>query len=480
MPSDRTLTDTPNHHAMRPFFWMLIGLVSFLSTTLSGCTLIEKAAELPMIAIRVVARGFEPDKTYDPVDLQENILRFADNFIISMSVATESLKRNGEPVSREFLVMAKLKIATDIITLATGSNPLANLVSMIVFTESVKTSIREYWRPMEFGDSVDRLEKVVSDANQDIRALGVTILAQDQMNELSNAVQSWHKLNPQKERGFAELANITLVNQILEKGDQSKQIDTTHSSVFSLLDLDPLASLDPATRELSETRLFGERALFMGKRVPQLMEWQMELLTARTGRVPEVKHFVESAQEIAKASAKVGKTAEMLPSVISSEREKILAALTKEQGEMGHLAQNFGEAFGEGSKMADATSAMLKTYESVLQEIRKTPPNGHEDDPPFRIKDYEESAAKIEKMAERLTVLIQTIEPLLAPQNTGRLTLIIDRAIEQAETRSRSLIHHTFWQGLLFILLGSLIIAVVFLFTTRVYRRQLSASNRHQ
>ena len=185
-------------------------------------------------------------------------------------------------------------------------------------------------------------------------------------------------------------------------------------------------------------------------------------------------------QEIAKASAKVGKTAEMLPSVISSEREKILAALTKEQGEMGHLAKNFGEAFGEGSKMADATSAMLKTYESVLQEIRKTPPNGHEDDPPFRIKDYEESAAKIEKMAERLTVLIQTIEPLLAPQNTGRLTLIIDRAIEQAETRSRSLIHHTFWQGLLFILLGSLIIAVVFLFTTRVYRRQLSASTRHQ
>ena len=465
---------------MRPLPLILMGLLTFMIASLSACTLFEKAAELPIVAVQVIARGFEPDKTYDPVDLQENILRFADNFIISSSVATESLKRNGEPVSREFLVMAKLKIATDMVSLATGSNPLANLVSMIVYTESVKTSIREYWRPMEFGDSVDRLEKVVNDAYQDIRALGVTILAQDQMNELSTAVQTWHKLNPQKERGFAELANITLVNQILDKGDQSKQVDTTHTSVFSLLDLDPLASLDPATRELTETRLFGERTLFMGKRIPQLMEWQMELLTARTGRVPEVKHFVESTQEIAKASSQVGKTAEMMPGIIREEREKILMALTKEQKELGHLASTFGETFGEGSKMADATNAMLKTYESVLSEVRKKPANEKANDTAFRIKDYEESAAKIEDMAERLTQLLKTLEPLLAPEQLERLTHIVDEATQQAEIRSRSIMNHAFWQGLLFILLGSLIIGAVFLLTARVHRHQvLDHTRRH-
>ncbi len=461
---------------MRPLTLILMGLLTVIIASLSGCTLFEKAAELPVVAVRIIARGFETDKTYDPVDLQENILRFADNFIISTSVATESLKRTGEPVSREFLVMAKLKIATDMVSLATGSNPLANLVSLIVYTESVKTSIREYWRPMEFGDSVDRLEKVVADAYQDIRALGITILAQDQMNELSAAVQTWHKLNPQRERGFAELANITLVNQILEKGDQTKQVDTTHTSVFSLLDLDPLASLDPATRELTETRLFGERTLFMGKRIPQLMEWQMELLAARTGRVPEVKHFVESTQEIAKASTQVGKTAELMPTLIRQEREKILEALAKEQSELGQLARSFGETFGEGSKMADATSAMLKTYESVLHEARNKSANETANTPPFRIKDYEESAAKIEAMADRLTQLLKTLEPLLAPEQLERLTQIVDQATQQAEIRSRSLVNHVFWQGLLFILLGSLLIGAVFILTAIVHRCLLSGS----
>ena len=51
---------------------------------------------------------------------------------------------------------------------------------------------------------------------------------------------------------------------------------------------DPLAGLDPAVRELTQTRLFAERALYVAQKMPLLLRWQTELLTINTLNQPAV------------------------------------------------------------------------------------------------------------------------------------------------------------------------------------------------
>lgn len=215
------------------------GLIALI-LLMSACTLIQKAAELPIVAVRSIQFGSDHDRTYDPVSLQETLLRFADNFILSASMATESLKHNGVPVEREFLVLAKVRLSSDMIALVTGSNSLNNLISTLIYIKSMRMSIDEYWRPVQFGDSVAAIAKVLDERYRELEEYAAKILTPLQIAELRQVIDRWHKTHPSSEHNIGELANISTVNQILKVANQTVSNDGSFS-VFSLLDLDPLA-----------------------------------------------------------------------------------------------------------------------------------------------------------------------------------------------------------------------------------------------
>jgi hypothetical protein len=73
--------------------------------------------------------------------------------------------------------------------------------------------------------------------------------------------------------------------------------------------MDPLAGLDPTTRELAQTRLLAERAMFIAQRMPQIIQWQAELLTIRTAELPQVEQLVSNTTQLAAAINPVGKLA---------------------------------------------------------------------------------------------------------------------------------------------------------------------------
>ena len=124
------------------------------------------------------------------------------------------------------------------------------------------------------------------------------------------------------------------------------------SNIFALLDLDPLAGLDPATRELTETRLFGERALFLGKRMPQLMEYQMELLTMRTTDTPEVKHMVTTTTRVATAADRLSQTFASFPGLIRSEREQWMGGFRSERQGLLNLSRHAEKVISDSARTA--------------------------------------------------------------------------------------------------------------------------------
>jgi DNA uptake protein ComE-like DNA-binding protein len=444
------------------------GLIALL-LLMSACTLIQKAAELPIVAVRSIQFGSDHDRTYDPVSLQETLLRFADNFILSASIATESLKRNGVPVEREFMVLAKVRLSSDMIALVTGSNSLNNLISTLIYTKSMRMSIDEYWRPVQFGDSVSAIAKVLDERYRELEEYAAKILTPRQITELRQVIDRWHKTHPSADHNVGELANISTVNQILKVANQTVANDGSYS-VFSLLDLDPLASLDPATRELAETRLFGERTLFLTQRLPQLMEWQMELLAYRTGRLPEVTTIVESAAGISKASDRFSLTVADLPGIIHREQEAFMAHLKEQQEGLSQLAKDSAYTFSEGSRMAEAARDVLLTYRSLLDQMDKETKE-HPDSPPFNIKDWGESAERVEEMSSSLQQLLGKLATESgAPelQQLGAMT----------ESSAQRIIDYALWRALAFLTAAVFVIAAAVVSSLMIYHRLSSVNTR--
>lgn len=438
-----------------------LGLIA-LVFLLSACTLIQKAAELPVAAVRSIPFGTDRDRTYDPVSLQETLLRFADNFIISASLATEGLKRKGVPVEREFMVLAKVRLSSDMIALVTGSNSLNNLISTLIYTKSMRMSIDEYWRPVQFGDSAIPMAKVLDERTHELEEYAAKILTPLQIDELHQVIDRWHQNHPSSEHNVGELANISTVNQILKVANQTVENDGSYS-VFSLLDLDPLASLDPATRELAETRLFGERTLFLTQRLPQLMEWQMELLAYRTSRLPEVTTVIDSAAGISKSSERFSLTIASLPDIIHREQESFMARLKEQQEGLDQLAKDSAQTFSEGSKMADATRDVLVTYRSILDQMEKDD-LAHPDSPPFSIKDWGSSAERIEKMSSSLQGLLERLATESDSPELRKLS-------ELTEISAKRIIDYALWWGLAFLAAALLMLSGAVLGTAYLYRR---------
>ena len=130
--------------------------------------------------------------------------------------------------------------------------------------------------------------------------------------ELRTAIDNWRKKSAMTSDNLQAFASISLVNEVT-KSSQNESNRFLPSSVSALLDMNPLAGLDPATRELTETRLFAERALFLGQRMPQLLSWQMELFALRATSTPEMKEMVSSTTQIASVSDRLTRTVSSYP-----------------------------------------------------------------------------------------------------------------------------------------------------------------------
>lgn len=421
-----------------------------------GCSPLRKTVEWPVRAVETVIPGIKQTEAVDPVELQEQLLRFSDNFVSATLASAEKLRRDGQPIGRTELLSIKLILASDALAVATGANALADLVDMVVLTTGARIRVEDYWRPKIYGDSALPMLEALRARESQIWKLAKTVLNPAQQAELHTAIEHWRKEKGSEPGSLSAFASVGLVAEITRAGRQ--QASTLPSSVFALLDIDPLAGLDPATRELAQTRLFAERAVYLGQRMPQLIEWQMELFTLRTAAVPEVQQLVANSTQLAAAGDRLSRVAEQTPALIGSEREKIVAALRAQEQDLTGLSREVGLTLTQGTKMADSTDAALKTFHDVVAQFNTGPSKPEPSGEPFRIKDYAETAVQISLMAQRLTELLQTLSPNLNPDSFAKLSAQADVIAQQTQRRGEEVVDYAFRKGLLFVTLSTAIV----------------------
>jgi len=407
----------------------------------NGCTLIPRAVESSIHGLQSLFSAGEPKITLDSVKLQEDLLRYSDSVASTIVRASMKLEKGGAPISRKDLLTMWVVVVSDVVKTATGANSSANLVEMIVLTTAARMRVEEYWLPKVYGESARPLLEGLSSCEKEIWLLAEPLMTPPERQELLNKTEQ--RLQEATERGTGPsvfgpslVVGGAVVSEIVES-HRKEAAATSKTSLLGLLDMDPLAGLDPTTRELAQTRLLAERAMFIAQRWPQIIQWQAELLTIRTAELPQVEQVVSNSTQLAAAIDRVGKLAEALPGLVSSPKPGLV-----------NVSQEIGLAFGEGARMAESTDAALKTFDSVAARFDKEQDEPRRNKEPFRIKDYADTAAEISRTTERLTTLLSTLQPYLTEENLTKMSTAADTVAAKTQARGQEVVDYAFRRGL--------------------------------
>lgn len=343
------------------------------------------------------------------------------------------------------------------ISVVSGPNPNANLLDVVTMNTLTRKMIEDYWIKTPGGEAfrvwLDNARALETNAWD----LTTTVLKPEQRQELRKSIDEWYERNPELRDGFLarphELVTMIARNQ---KG--------THDlgSVFNFVGIDPTIGLDPAVREVTQTRLFAERAMFTLQRMPFLLRFQTELLAYQLMDIPEVQLVLTNTVSISESAERISRTTAALPDLITSERKAILAAMEQQEGKLRELSDSVNQTLASGAKMSDSLNTTITTFDGLMKRFgvgepdTNSVPDTDTNSPPFNILDYGKVADQISGMAKELNVLLTT-----ADQNVTQLTMLSN----EATTRAERIVDHAFRRGVMLIvifLVGAVLVGLAY------------------
>jgi hypothetical protein len=422
----------------------------------------QTAVNVPGQTVRAITPGKQDKNIADPVEVQQQLLRFADEYSTRMVIGVDKLRRGTNAPDPAEILKWKIELGTETVSIAAGQNAVADLLDMTVFVTMMRTALEERWQPEVFGESARPMLESSRNGETEIWRLVGTILTPEQQAELRRSIDVWHSQNPLPESVLA-VSSLGIASQLAEA---SKDNAVKPGSVFSLLKVDPLSGLDPAVREIAQTRMFAERALFVTQKMPMLLRWQTELLSINTVEMPAVQQVVSNSTQIAASVDRFAAVAEKLPNQVSTEREEILKALQSQEKDAASLMT-------AGTQMSDSLNTTLTTFDALMERFgvgetnNAAPPATNSR--PFNIQDYTATAAQLAVTAQQLTELLVTLDQTLGSTNLAKLSAQIGPVVQQAQTGGKEIVDYAFWKSILLVAIVLLAALIYRFLVTRLF-----------
>lgn len=436
----------------------------------TGCRLIQSAADMPGQAVRVVTPGSREEKVIDPVEVQQILLRVADEFSSNTIVGVNQLRRGTNRLDVGESLRLKLAFGNAACLIASGPNPIANLLDMTAFVTGARMVIEESWQPEVYGPSAVPLLDSCRTAETATWLLTGKVLKPSQVTTFREAIELWHQQQPTT-HGLPVLRTAGLA---LELAEGSRSDRASPSNILGVLLLDPLSGLDPTRKEIAQARLFAERALFAAQKLPTLLRWQAELMSYEIFQQPGPQQWASTGTQIAVSVDRLTHVAEQLPLQVAAEREAILAALEAQESALRPLLSEANAVLVAGSQLATNLTLTLTVFDRVMERLgvgeeSEAPKASSE---PFRIQNYGEAAGGLEAAAKQLTELLQTFDHTISASRREELAAQIEPLLVQARIEGNNLVNLLFWRGI-FLVLAIMVAAVVYrVLTARLGREK--------
>ena len=372
---------------------MVLGVLLVL---LPGCSIFQA----PQKVVSAVVPGVGTSPQADPAALQIQVQRFADDFCgRTIQALDEYAQKTGTEAAQIQALRMKLSYSSAVIGIASGPNPNINLLDMVTVTTLMRMSIEDYWIKTSGGAAYEEwlLNSRVLETNA--WTLATAVLKREQIHELRHAITQWYERNPQLRSGFLARPQES-ATQLREMNTGTRGV----GNVFSLVGLDPTAGLDPAVREVTRTRLFAERTLFVAQHMPFLLRWQTELLTYELTGQRAVREALTNTARLSDSAERISHTVAELPDRISTERKAILDALQEQEGKLRQLSAEVDRTLVSGTKMSESLNTTLITFDALMKRFGVGEPDTNSvpdtNSPPFNILDYGKVADQTIRLLE--------------------------------------------------------------------------------
>lgn len=414
--------------ASRPVFVLML-LACALSVA-AGCSSMQRWA----------SRGESEQHAARLQEVQLKVMRYADDYGARITDPLETL--NVQSVSPEVRLAAhdwRITQSTAAYTIASGPNPVINALDMVVLATLSRMVVEDSTGALAGPRAVALLE---AHRKLERQAWGLVDgeLNDEQMTQLRGLIAQWRAEHPDAR----EVSQVRFEDFAAIAGRSSTE---QHSSggVFALIGLDPLSNLDPAVRELEQTRLLAERTIYYLQRAPGLLDLQVERLAYQLAVTPEAKQSLAGIDRISFAAEALGKLSADAPALISSERQALIVDLTRalhtEQERLQPLlvqARDVLEAGTQTSESLGRTVAALDAFVARFQPQGTRPSAASPPARPFDITEYAQTARDLAAAAQQLQALLVQLDASsagaerLATSTRQALNEVIDRAFWRA------------------------------------------------
>lgn len=407
-----------------------------------------------------MAKFFPGGKTVqpEPGELQQSLLQFAESYSLRIIESVDEVKKGeASPFTPESALRFKIASVGSVVTTATGENPNVNLLNLMAMASLSRMALEHYWVKTPYGDLFDPWLQRSIRLEKKIWGISSKVLTKEQQDELRNSIEGH----------FASLTNINnlflahpqdlMMPKDIYQGKDDK-------SVFRLASINPFSALDPTVREIAQTRLFAERALFTMQWMPWLLRWQSELLILETANQPEVAQALEDATKLSasverasKAAESLSQTAAALPDQLSTERAAIVTALDEQEEQITTMLE-------AGSKFSESLNETLITLDALMKRFGVGEPKPPRDPnrKRFDILDYAKTADAFTETAKELNAALSELNATLDSPALEKLS-------EETTADLRGVLNHAFK---LAAALVALIFALAFIY--RIVARRLA------
>jgi hypothetical protein len=379
--------------------------------------------------------------------MQQKCQRYADSYAGQVLEKVGAMKKQAsDPQAYSRLLAWQISQLNAAYTIATGPSPVLCQIDFVVLATLSRMVVQD--TPGAFiGDSESPALAMYRELEQEAWTNAATILTPAQLEELRGLIAKWRERNPKVVLvGFVHFAEFA------QSSGVSPEARKKPGSLFGLIGLDPLADLDPAVRQIEQSRLLAERAIFYMQRVPYLLDLQTERIVSQATLSPQVERANTSLERASLAMADYARIGDSLPDSFAREREAMIRQMSGEllaqQVELRGMLADLQTTLAAGSETAVAVDAAVKSLDRLVARFPRRGAGGVlAAGRPFDITEYSAAAQEFAKTARELTQLLETL---------GREGVPVADAVADGVAAGRGLVDYLFGRALL---LGLLLIA---------------------
>jgi hypothetical protein len=419
----------------------LLVLMCVIGVLLSGCA----------VTNRLFRDRAAEERAASLLQMQLAVMRFADEYTARINVQVGAFQQaTNDPGDRLESQAWLVSQATAAFTIASGPNPELNAIDMLVFTTLSRMVMEDRWVGELYGRRAEGLLAEHRALERRIWDYSRVLLTEAQTNELRSSIEAWHRDNPLgRAVPFVHLEDFAFATSETRPGGAAPS-----SSIFSFLGIDPLSNLDPAVRELAQSRQLAERAVYYGQRAPMLVSMEAQRLAFEMAVAPESVRLLDSVGRIGKAAQTTSVLAADLPELLARERaatiEQLTGILDERQDRLQALAVELRSTLEAGGVASDSVRDTIAALDSLIARFGRDESTAGAQSRPFDVTEYTEALRQLGETAERLQALLGQ-----ADGKAPALTQLSD----QAAARVTAAVDHVYWR--LVQLIVVLVVAVV-------------------